>query len=365
MDGLLLSKGLFPEQFLRKTVDYILSQQLEDGLIPWFEGHKADPWDHSEAAMGLSIAGEYEAAEKAYQWLADNQLDDGSWYANYLDGKEVYKEKRETNFIAYIATGVWHHYRISQNRDFLLRMYPAVKKAIDLVVSLQAPTGEIYWAIEPDGSAFKDALVTGCSSVYKSIECAIAIAEELSEDCSSYLQAYEKLGTALADHPEYFDRTWESKERFSMDWFYPILAGAITGEAAKKRIAERWDTFVRDNMGCLCVSDEPWVTIAESCELTMALLAADEHAKAVQVYSWLHQWRDNNDGAYWTGYQYKEKIIWPEEKTTWTAGAILLAADALTQHTAAWDIFQRCQFQRYDCKSNEKSFGEKQTAREA
>ena len=34
MDGLLLSKGLFPEQFLRKTVDYILSQQLDDGLIP-------------------------------------------------------------------------------------------------------------------------------------------------------------------------------------------------------------------------------------------------------------------------------------------------------------------------------------------
>ena len=27
--------------------------------------------------------------------------------------------------------------------------------------------------------------------------------------------------------------------------------------------------------------------------------------------------------------------MWPEEKPTWTAGAILLAADALTGHTAA------------------------------
>jgi hypothetical protein len=32
-------------------------------------------------------------------------------------------------------------------------------------------------------------------------------------------------------------------------------------------------------------------------------------------------------------------VIWPREKTTWTAGAILLAADALTQHTAAANLF--------------------------
>lgn len=338
MDGLLLSKGLFPSEFFRKTVDYILSVQLDDGLIPWFEGHKADPWDHTEAAMGLSIAGEYHAAERAYDWLLKNQLPDGSWYANYQDGEALYTEKRETNFIAYIATGVWHHYKITGDKKFLQRLFPAVKKSIDLICSLQAPTGEIYWAIEENGEPFKDALITGCSSVYKSLECAIALAHELELDAQLWTSSYEKLGKALRYHPEYFDRTWESKERFSMDWFYPILAGAFTGDAAKARISERWDTFVKNNMGCLCVSDEPWVTVAESCELTMALLAAGEHAKAVQIYSWLHQWRDNNDGAYWTGYQYKENIIWPEEKTTWTAGAIILAADALTEHTPAWDI---------------------------
>lgn len=344
MDGLLLSKGLFPTDFLSKTVDYILSVQLEDGCIPWFKGHKADPWDHTEAAMGLSIARKYQAAEKAYQWLADNQLADGSWYANYQDGKASYTDKRETNFIAYIATGVWHHYKISQDREFLQRFFPAVKKAIDLIVSLQAPTGEIYWAINEQGEAYQDALITGCSSVCRSLECANAIAAELELEDPSWIQAQQKLSTALRYHPEYFDRTWASKERFSMDWFYPILSGAFHGDAAKARIQERWDTFVKTNMGCLCVSDEPWVTVAESCELTMALLAAGEHAKAVQVYSWLHQWRDNEDGAYWTGYQYKQNIIWPEEKTTWTAGAIILAADALTEHTAAWDIFIRPQW---------------------
>jgi hypothetical protein len=33
--------------------------------------------------------------------------------------------------------------------------------------------------------------------------------------------------------------------------------------------------------------------------------------------------------------------MWPDEKPTWTAGAILLAADALTEHTAAHSLFNR------------------------
>jgi len=160
MKNLLLTKGFFPESLLRPTVNYILQTQLPNGCIPWFKDGKADPWDHIEAAMGLSIGGEFEAAERAYQWLANEQLADGSWWANYLDDQPVDKNHRETNFIAYIATGVWHHYLISQNLDFLQQLFPVVKKAIDFVLRYQSPTGEIYWAVAKDGSAKKDALVT-------------------------------------------------------------------------------------------------------------------------------------------------------------------------------------------------------------
>ena len=86
------------------------------------------------------------------------------------------------------------------------------------------------------------------------------------------------------------------------------------------------------------MSDEPWVTVAESCELTLALLAAGEHAKALSLFSWLHQFMDD-DGGYWTGYNFRDKVIWPREKTTWTAGVILLAADALTEHSPASKLF--------------------------
>ena len=68
-------------------------------------------------------------------------------------------------------------------------------------------------------------------------------------------------------------------------------------------------------------------------------MAAGDHARAVEVYSWLHQWR-LDQGAYWTGYQFELDITWPDEKPTWTAGAIVLAADALTGYTPASKLFR-------------------------
>ncbi len=345
MSGLYLSRGLFPEEFLRPTVQFILDCQQDTGEIPWFEGGYADPWDHVESAMGLSIAGEFEAACRAYEWLAELQLDDGSWWASYRGQDIDNGQRRETNFVAYVATGVWHHYLISGDATFLRAMWPTVDAAIGFVLNLQGPFGEIDWAVDSEGRAKGDALVTGCSSIYKSLECAHNIAVTLGEDRAHWLDARKRLGTALRSRPERFDRTWESKARYSMDWFYPVLTGVYTGAEARARLAARWDEFVEKGLGCRCVSDEPWVTIAESCELVMALLAAGDHARAVEVYSWLQQWRAS-DGSYWTGYQMVEDLLWPDEKPTWTAGAILLAADALTEHTPAAKLF--CSVQLLD-----------------
>jgi hypothetical protein len=344
MKNLLLSKGFYPETLLRPTVNYILETQLPSGCIPWFKGGKADPWDHIEAAMGLTVAGEYVAAQHAYSWLARIQLADGSWWANYLTDntldacEPLDKGHRETNFVAYIATGVWHYFLATEDYRFLREFFPVVKKAIQFVLHYQASTGEIYWAVAEDGSAKKDALVTACASIYKSLECAILCSQQLNQDCNPWLSAYARLGNSLRNHPECFDKTWESKNRFSMDWFYPVLTGTLQGRAAQQRLASRWETFVENNIGCRCVSDEPWVTVAESCELTLALLAADEHAKALSLFSWLHQFMDD-DGGYWTGYNFRDQVIWPKEKTTWTAAAVLLAADALTQHSRAAHLF--------------------------
>ena len=338
MSGLYLSRGLFPEDFLRPTAEFILQVQRPSGEIPWFEGGYTDPWDHVEAAMGLSIAGELEAAERAYAWLGSLQLADGSWWASYRGEVVDNRERRETNFVAYAATGVWHHYLVSGNDEFLRRQWPMVERAIEFVLALQSPHGDIDWAVDGAGKAKGDALVTGCSSIYKSLECAYNIAVTLGEERPQWLNARTRLGRALRSKPERFDRTWESKQRYSMDWFYPVLTGVYRGAEARSRLGARWHEFVKEGLGCRCVVEEPWFTVAESCELVMALLAAGDHARAVELYSWLQQWQAE-DGSYWTGYQLVEDLLWPDEKPTWTAGAILLAADALTGHTAGARLF--------------------------
>ena len=94
---------------------YILDCQSPLGAIPSLKNGKLDPWDHIEAAMGLSIAGKKEASERAFLWLKDNQLTDGSWYAEYLKSIPATK-RRETNFSAYIATGLWHYYLIFEDK---------------------------------------------------------------------------------------------------------------------------------------------------------------------------------------------------------------------------------------------------------
>lgn len=338
MSGLYLSKGLYPEAFFLPTVEFIQRIQQPSGAIPWFEGGHCDPWDHVESAMGLSIHGDFVNAERAYQWLADQQLEDGSWWAAYKDNVVDKKDRRETNFVAYIATGVWHHYLISQDQNFLARFWPVVDAAIGFVIAQQQEEGDINWAVDASNESKCDALITGCSSIYKSLECAHNISVTVNQARPEWLLAREKLGDALLNKPQRFDRTWESKSRYSMDWFYPVLTGVIPKSQASAHLQLRWDDFVEKDLGCRCVVEEPWVTVAESCELTMALLAAGDHARAAELYSWLHQWQ-LEDGSYWTGYQFVQDVLWPDEKPTWTAGAILLAADALTEHTAAAKLF--------------------------
>ena len=323
---------------IRHTARYIARVQTPTGAIPWFEGGTLDPWDHVEAAMGLSVGGLHAESENAYLWLAQHQRPDGTWLAAYKNDVVADGTRAETNFVAYIATGVWHHYLVTGNRAFLDDLWPIVKKALEFVVDLQAPSGEIYWAMDTRTGINKDALITGCSSIYKSLECTANIASVVGDNTNVWLQYRESLGDAIRNRPERFDRTWEKKSHYSMDWFYPVLTGVIEGRDAAQRLAERWDLFVEPNLGCRCVSDEPWVTIAESCELTMACLSAGHPDKALDLFSSLSKYQVE-DGSWWTGYAFADEVMWPDERPTWTAGAVMLAADALQELTNASHLF--------------------------
>ena len=324
-------------KFYSSSVDYILEVQNQDGSIPWEKGKKLDPWDHIEAAMGLSIAGNKVEAEKAFIWLSDNQLDDGSWYSEYIESVPQTK-RRETNFSAYLATGLLHYFLIFEDKKFLERLFPSLEKAMDFVISSQTSKGDIYWAKEEGIEILDDSLITGSSSIYKSLECAIAIYNILGKPIENLKESRLSLKNSINNNPERYDRSWESKSRYSMDWYYPILCGVYDDKEGISIIDSKWSDFIVLGMGCKCVVEEPWVTVAESSELVIALVKLGLIEKAEYIFNSLHQWRDE-DGLYWTGYVYTDEKFWPVEKPTWTAGAVLLAADSLYRFTRGSELF--------------------------
>lgn len=332
----LVLPGVLTAEEAAETVRGIAATQREDGAIPWFRGHHLDPWDHVEAAMALDAAGEHARAEAAYRWLAEHQLPDGSWYAAYADGDATRPtdRARETNFCAYVAVGAWHHYLSTGDDTFLGELWPVVTRAVDFVLDLQQPGGQIGWKREADGTPVADALLTGSASVHQALRCALAIAEHREEPQPDWELAVGWLGHAVRQHPERF----LDKNRYSMDWYYPVLGGVLRGQAAKERIEEGWDRFVVPGLGVRCVVPNPWVTGGESAELALALWAMGESDHALDILRWIQHLRADN-GMYWTGYVFEDRAFWPEEQTAWTAGSLLLAVAALGGDAATMAVF--------------------------
>ena len=231
--------GILTGAQIAQTVDAIASVQQPDGNIPWVPGGHTDPWNLVEAAMALDVGGRFAEAERAYDWLVSLQHPAGSWHA-YYEGDSVKEHTLDTNVACYVANGVWHHYLATGDTGFLEDLFPVVERAIDFALDNQHPTGEIEWDADPQRRDGKGALLTGSSSIYSSLRCAIAAAERLGRDRPDWELSLGSLAIAIAHRPERF----LDKERWAMDWYYPILAGVLRGHAAEARVASRWDTFV-------------------------------------------------------------------------------------------------------------------------
>jgi hypothetical protein len=284
--------------------------------------------------MALSVCGLTAPTRRAYEWLRQTQRPDGSWPRRTV-ANTVTDSAAESNQTAYVAVGVWHELLVTGDQEFARLMWPTVRRAIEFVLTLQTPRGEILWERTAGGSLGQFALLAGCSSMYQSLRCAAQLADYLGDPQPGWELAASRLGHVVECHPEAFaDKSW-----FSMDWYYPVLAGPIQGAAALERLRSDWPRFVVPGLGVRCVSDQPWVTGAETCELVMAAAVLDR-SRALGIYADIQHLRDA-DGAYWTGWQFANKAHFPAERSSWTAAAMILAADALSETTPASALFRK------------------------
>ena len=316
------------------VIRFILTLQRKSGDIPWHTKGKTDPWDLVETIMGLNIGKNFEASYLAFNWLKTMQNPDGSWYSSYVN-EEPGDKTCETHMAAYISVGLFHTWLINKDTRFLDYMWPTMEKGINYAISLQTKGGEIYWAKSPEGKVDSMSLLSGASSIFMSLKCALAVANILGKRNIAWEISFDKLGRSIRETIHHYN---VSKSRFSMYWFYPVLCGALTGEKAENRIKKYWDRYVIEGQGARCVSDQPWVTIAETCELVLALYGMGRVEKAAIVFSWIQD-RIYEDKTFWCGYTYPDMVIWPEEKISWTNAVVLLAADALYTLTPASGLF--------------------------
>ena len=319
---------------IRRTIEAIAEWQLPSGMVPWYPGGHADPWNHVEAAMALQLGGLRTEAERAFDWLVSTQRPDGAWHQYYLEDR-VEQDKLDANVCAYVATGVWHHVLLHDDRGFAETMWPVVEAAIDFVLDLQQPRGEVLWARHADGTPWSFALLTGSSSICHSLRCAIALAELLGHERPDWELSAARLAHVVGHVPDAF----APKHRWAMDWYYPVLAGVVVGDAGRERLAARFDRFVDDGHGVRCVNDRPWITVAETCECAIAHLAVGEREKAERLFSWTWQYRHDDD-RYWTGTVYPDESRFPAgERSTYTAASVVLCHDAITGGSPASALF--------------------------
>ena len=257
------------------TAASIVAMQEPSGAIPWAPGQHTDVWNHVESAMALVVAGRVAEAERAYRWVVGHQL----------------------------------------------------------------PFGGIAWSQEyaggRPGRVNEEALLAGSSSIYQALRAGVALADLMDEPQPEWELAGGRLGHALREHRDLF----LDKSEFSMDWYYPVLGGAVRGDAGRELLASRWDTFVEPGLGIRCVSRNPWVTGAETCELVLALDAVGDRDRALRLLADMQHLRGEG-GGYWTGFVFPENVNWPVEHTTYTAAAVILAVDALSDTTPGSDIMR-------------------------
>ncbi len=332
---------------LTGAAEAILAVQKADGAIPWFEGGPWDAWNHAECVMALAAMGEMPAAEAALDYLQGAQSPDGAWLGEYgnalpMDGRVKIARipapaVKDTNFIAYPAVAVWHHYALTGDVSAARARWPMVRAAINFVVSLQHPEGDISWCAEAHGTGIDDAVLAGNASIYASLGCALKLAALVGDAQHHWWHARARLRAAILAAPQRFDRAGQDRSAFAMDAYYPILSGVVATAAGYARLETKVAPFVRPGYGCRCVVTEPWITVAESCELALALVRLGAVSKASALLDWQHRYRDA-DGAFWMGWQYEEAIVWPQEKPSWTQAAAILATDAVHSATPACNV---------------------------
>lgn len=312
-----------PAPFLQTyeaQIQYIIRCQKTSGAISESITGKVDTWNHIECCIALYLSGFSTEARKGLQFL----IQELNVYGSYFDSYPISKNTcTQAHHIAYIAVLYWLDFNLGSDTTFVKVHLQALEMAMNTLLSFQDNSGGFFWAKNKKNQLDKLFLKTGNANIYYSLTCALKIMELHNIYKESWLIGCKKLKSKFEQIP--FDAKTED---FSMDWFYPVLSNLYETQKCHKIIEKEWHKFVIEDWGCLCVANQPWVTVAETCELILSLVNLGLKKDAISLFNNLEKFKDK-DNLFWMGYQLEEAVFWPLEKPSWTAAAYVIAAHSL------------------------------------
>jgi hypothetical protein len=292
--------------------NWIITNQSSSGAIFWDEKGKCDPWDHCECLIALAIYEEWEHFWRGVNWFFTNLNEDGLIYAEFQNEKPS-KLHYESHHAPYIIMPLIQASLIDKEQDYkkILTNEQLLKleNIFEVLNDFKDEDGYFFWAKDSNGYS-DNSLITASMSIFLSL---------VAKD-----KIFPKFNIEMWQ--EKFNRDGVDRSRFSMDFYYPFLAGIKNN---KKEFLDLLDNYYVKGLGVKCVAEEPWITIAESSECVISALVHDNEDIAKDIFNDIQQFQ-NKDGIFPTGYQYDMQIFWPEENSTWTNAAVIIAAHALS-----------------------------------
>lgn len=104
------------------------------------------PRDGVYLAWAMDRCGYHDEAHQFYRWCQRTQAHDGLWYQNhYTDGRRHWAGI-QVDQVATVIWGMWEHFQLTGNREFLVDLWPTIRRAADYLIARTDPVVKLVYS---------------------------------------------------------------------------------------------------------------------------------------------------------------------------------------------------------------------------
>ena len=229
--------------------------------------------------MALVLAGRRREADRAFEWLAATQQPDGTWCRYYL-AEGIEDPRRDPNVCAYVATGTWWHYLCTGDLGLLERCGRWSRGPSASCCACSSPGARCCGRWIPTGPR----AASPCSPARRrsTTACAAPWPSPSASGSSGPNGSWPPTGSPrpIVHRPGSFRPQGPLGHGLVLPG---PLRGRLPASAARSGSTAGGRSSCSTGVGVRCVSDQPWVTAAETAECVMALDAIGLRDRAVDA----------------------------------------------------------------------------------